>query len=56
LSTSINQNLYTPFKIPTRRHSRPTPSGKEQSWEGGGIENRWLYLLADVHWCDTLCM
>ena len=42
---SINQSKFilSPFKIPTQRCSRPRPSGKEQSWEGGGIENRhWL--------------
>src|SRR6218665_2827996 len=26
--------------MPTQRRSRPRPSGKEQSLEGGGIENR----------------
>src|SRR6218665_948501 len=26
--------------IPTQRRSRPRPSGREQSLEGGGIENR----------------
>src|SRR6218665_2637564 len=39
---SINQSkfIWRPFKIPTQRRSRPRPSGKEQSLEGGGIENR----------------
>src|SRR6218665_4139490 len=39
---SINQSKFIkrPFKIPTQRRSRPRPSGKEQSLEGGGIENR----------------
>ena len=38
---SINQYLYSaPCKIPTQRRSWPRPSGKEQSLEGGGIENR----------------
>jgi len=39
---SINQSkfIWYPFKIPTQRRSRPRPRGKEQSWEGGGIENR----------------
>src|SRR6218665_1549459 len=39
---SINQSKFIqrPFKIPTQRHSRPRPSGKEQSLESDGIENR----------------
>ena len=38
---SINQNSDSArFKMPTPRRSWPRPSGKEQSWEGGGIENR----------------
>src|SRR6218665_210791 len=39
----INQSIkiyIAPFKIPAQRGSRPRPSGKEQSLEGGGIENR----------------
>ena len=42
LNDSINQSKFIqcPFKIPTRRRPRPRPSGKEQSWEGGGIENK----------------
>ena len=28
------------FKISNQRRSRPRPSGEEQSWGGGGIENR----------------
>src|SRR6218665_1920062 len=39
----INQSIkiyIAPFKIPTQRRFRPRPSGKEQSLEGGGTENR----------------
>src|SRR6218665_681988 len=39
----INQSIkiyIAPFKIPTQRRSRPRPSGKEQSLEAGGTENR----------------
>src|SRR6218665_1729598 len=39
---SINQSkfIWRPFKISTQRRSRPRPSSKEQSLEGGGIEYR----------------
>src|SRR6218665_690154 len=42
INLSINQSKFIscPFKIPTQRRSRPRPSGKEQSLEAGGIENR----------------
>jgi len=38
INQSINQNVYT------QKRSRPRPSGKEQSWEGEGIENRTILL------------
>ena len=38
---SINQNLYSAQGFKTQRCSRPRPSRKEQSWDGGGIENRY---------------
>src|SRR6218665_3106355 len=42
MNKKIKQSKFIlrPFKIPTQRRSRPRPSGKEQSLEGGGIENR----------------
>src|SRR6218665_2895777 len=42
MNQSINQSKFIlrPFKIPTQRRSRPRPSGREQSLEGGGIVNR----------------
>ena len=47
----INQNVYIaghnrPFWIPTQKRSQPMPSGKEQSSEGGGIEN--MHRLGDA--------
>jgi len=32
--------IWRSFKIHTQRCSQPRSGGKEQSWEGGGIENR----------------